>query len=86
MTENPDRYDVPISDIGMPEKDEYFLIPEVPTVAEKAAGEMPAATLTACASDREQEKAIEAGFQTHIAKPIKPIQLGLIIANLAGRF
>ena len=53
---------MPISDIGMPEKDEYFLIPEVPALAEKAAGEMPAAALTACASDREQEKAIEAGF------------------------
>jgi two-component system CheB/CheR fusion protein len=47
----------------MPEKDEYFLIREVPTLAEKAAaGEMPAATLTAYASDREQERAIEAGF------------------------
>ena len=52
----------------------------------KAGGEMPAAALTACASDREQERAIEAGFQTHIAKPIEPIQLGLIIANLVGRF
>ena len=86
MTENPDRYYVLISDIGMPEKHEYFLIREVPTLAQKAGGEMPAAALTAYASDQEQEKAIEAGFQTHIAKPIKPIQLGLIIANLAGRF
>jgi hypothetical protein len=43
-----------ISDIGIPEKDEYFLIPEVRTLAEKAGGEMPAAALTACASDREQ--------------------------------
>ncbi len=53
---------MPISDIGMPEKDEYFLIREVPTLVAKAGGEMPAAALTACASDREQEKAIEAGF------------------------
>jgi two-component system CheB/CheR fusion protein len=53
---------VPISDIGIPDKDEYFLIPEVRTLAEKAGGEMPAAALTACASHREQEKAIEAGF------------------------
>ena len=46
MIENPDRYEVPISDIGMPEKDEYFLIPEVPTLVAKAGGEMPAAALT----------------------------------------
>ncbi|NQE35040.1 hypothetical protein [Microcoleus asticus] len=32
------------------------------------------------------ERAIEAGFQTHIAQPIKPIEQGLIIANLAGSF
>ncbi len=53
---------MPISDLGIPEKDEYFLIREVRTLAEKAGGEMPAAALTACASDREQEKAIESGF------------------------
>jgi two-component system CheB/CheR fusion protein len=62
LTENLDRYDVLISDMGMPEKDEDFLIREVPTLAEKAGGEMAAAALTAYASDREQERAIEAGF------------------------
>ncbi len=66
---------MPISDLGIPEKDEYFLIREVRTLAEKAAGEIPAAALTACASDREPERAIEAGFSTHIAQPIELIQL-----------
>ena len=46
----------------MPEKEEYLLIREVPTLAQKAGGEMPAVALTACASDREQERAIEAAF------------------------
>jgi two-component system, chemotaxis family, CheB/CheR fusion protein len=86
LTENLDRYEVLISDIGMPEKEEYFLIREVPTLAQKAGREMPAAALTAYASDREQERAIKAGFETHIAKPIKLIQLGLIMANLAAQF
>jgi len=86
LTENPGRYDVLISDIGMPEEDGYFLIREVRTLAAEAGGEIPAVALTAYASDRERQRAIEAGFQTHIAKPIKPIQLGLIIANLPGRF
>jgi two-component system CheB/CheR fusion protein len=86
LTENPGGYDVLISDIGMPEEDGYFLIREVRTLAAEAGGKIPAVALTAYASDREGERAIEAGFQTHIAKPIKPIQLGLIIANLAGRF
>ena len=86
LTENPGRYDVLISDIRMPEEDGYFLIREVRTLAAEAGGEIPAVALTAYASDRERQRAIEAGFQTHIAKPIKPIQLGLIIANLPGRF
>ena len=86
LTENPGRYDVLISDIGMPEEDGYFLIREVRTLAAEAGGEIPAVALTAYASDRERQRAIEAGFQTNIAKPIEPIQLGLIIANLAGRF
>jgi two-component system CheB/CheR fusion protein len=46
----------------MLEEDEYFLIREVPTLAEKAGGEMPAAALTAYGSDREEERVIEAGF------------------------
>ncbi|MEG4574625.1 CheR family methyltransferase [Microcoleus sp. N3A4] len=86
LTENPGRYDVLISDIGMPEEDGYFLIREVRTLAAEAGGEIPAVALTAYASDKERQMAIEAGFQTHIAKPLKPIQLGLIIANLTGRF
>ncbi|MEG4959052.1 MULTISPECIES: chemotaxis protein CheB [unclassified Microcoleus] len=86
LRETPGRYDVLISDIGMPDENGYFLIRQVRALAAEAGGKIPAAALTAYASDREQERAIEAGFQTHIAKPIKPIQLGLIIANLAGRF
>ncbi|NQE35038.1 chemotaxis protein CheB [Microcoleus asticus] len=86
LTAKPGRYDVLISDIGMPDENGYFLIRQVRALAAEAGGKIPAAALTAYASDREAERAIEAGFQTHIAKPIKPVQLGLIIANLAGIF
>ena len=86
LRENPGRYDVLISDIGMPEENGYFLIRQVRALPAESGGKIPAAALTAYASDLEEERAIEAGFQTHIAKPIKPVQLGLIIANLAGRF
>ncbi len=86
LTENPGRYDVLISDIGMPEEDGYSLIREVRTLAASAGGEIPAVALTAYAGDKERERAINAGFQAHIAKPMKPIQLALTVANLAGRF
>jgi two-component system CheB/CheR fusion protein len=86
LTEKPGRYDVLISHIGMAEEDGYFLIPQVRSLAAEAGGVIPAVALTAYASDREGERAIGAGFQTDIAKPIEPIKLGLIIAHLAGRF
>jgi two-component system, chemotaxis family, CheB/CheR fusion protein len=86
LTENPGRYDVLISDIGMPKENGYSLIRQVRTLAAPAGGQIPAAALTAYASEQERERAIEAGFQTHIAKPVNPVQLALIVANLAGRF
>ncbi|MEG5159723.1 chemotaxis protein CheB [Microcoleus sp. AT3-A2] len=86
LTENPARYDVLISDLGMPEEDGFFLIREVRALAAEAGGEIPAAALTAYANDKEREMAIEAGFQRHLVKPIEPIVLGLMVANLVGRF
>ncbi len=86
LTENPGRYEVLISDIGMPQENGYSLIRQVRTLAAPAGGQIPAAALTAYASEQEREMAIEAGFQTHIAKPVNPLQLALIVANLAGRF
>ncbi|MEG4330673.1 chemotaxis protein CheB [Microcoleus sp. AT9_A2] len=85
LTENPGRYDVLISDIGMPEEDGYFLIREVRALAAEAGGEIPAAALTAYAGDKERERAIEAGFQRHMVKPIQPVVLALMVANLVGR-
>jgi len=46
LTEKPGRYDVLISHVGMAEEDGYFLIPEVPTLAAEAGGEIPAVALT----------------------------------------
>jgi len=86
LTEDPGRYDVLISDIGMPEEDGYFLIREVRSLAAEAGGKIPAAALTAYASNEERERAIEAGFQRHMVKPIEPVVLGLMVANLVGRF
>ena len=78
-------YDVLISDIGMPGEDGYSLIQQVRSLDAAAGGEIPAIALTAYASDGERQKAIDAGFNKHIAKPVKPIQLALIIADLIAK-
>ena len=70
----------------MGEENGYFFIRGVRILAAEAGGQIPGAALTAYAIAQKQERAIEAGFQTHIVKPIEPIQLGLIVANLARSF
>jgi len=85
LSENPSQYDVLICDIGMPEADGYWLIRQVRSLSVEAGGQVPAAALTAYGSETDRQRAIEAGFQTHVAKPVEPVQLALLVANLAGR-
>ncbi|MBD1931554.1 MULTISPECIES: CheR family methyltransferase [Cyanophyceae] len=82
LTKTPNRYDVLLSDIGMPENDGYWLIRQVRGFDAETGGQIPAAALTAYASDRDRQQAIAAGFQAHLAKPIDPSQLIFTVANL----
>lgn len=85
LRESPDRYDVLLADIGMPDEDGFSLIQRVRTLDVIAAREIPAAAITAYVSDRERQQAIEAGFQAHLAKPFDPTQLVWMVANLVGQ-
>ncbi|MEG3849589.1 chemotaxis protein CheB [Microcoleus sp. herbarium19] len=85
LTANPERYDVLLSDIGMPEQNGYSLIRQVRALSAEAGGQIPAAALTAYARDDDRKEAIAAGFQIHVAKPIQSVQLAGIVASLAGR-
>ncbi|MBD2121301.1 PAS domain-containing protein [Trichocoleus sp. FACHB-262] len=67
-----------VSDIGMPETDGYELMQQV----KSRFGELPAIALTAYAMEQDQQKAFNAGFQRHIAKPIDPAVLVKAIAAL----
>jgi two-component system, chemotaxis family, CheB/CheR fusion protein len=85
LLSSPGRYDVLLSDIGMPEENGYMLIRQVRALSAEAGGQIPAAALTAYVRDEEYQEAIAAGFQVHLAKPITPEQLLLVVASLAGR-
>ncbi|MHC5932663.1 chemotaxis protein CheB [Nostoc sp.] len=84
LTESPDRYNLLLADIGMPLEDGYSLIRQVRALDASAEGQIPAVAITAYVSEEEQQMAIDAGFQMHMAKPIDPTQLVLMIANLCG--
>ena len=78
-------FDVLVTDIGMPGEDGYALIREVRQLRQDKGVEMPAIALTAFARSDDRKRAILAGFQMHMAKPVEPSELVAMVANLAKR-
>ncbi|MFT3770680.1 MAG: response regulator [Minicystis sp.] len=76
--------DVLLSDLGMPHEDGYSLIRRVRLLAPSEGGAIPAAALTAYAEAEIGERVRSAGFQAHVAKPVDPAMLAMLVANLAG--
>lgn len=74
-----------ISDIGMPDKDGYQLMREVRQMDPSAGGNTPAIALTAFARSEDRTRAMLAGYNVHVAKPIEPQELVATVASLAGR-
>ncbi|MDG3004777.1 hybrid sensor histidine kinase/response regulator [Paludisphaera mucosa] len=77
------RPDVVVSDVGMPDEDGYDFIRQVRS--RRSPKELPAAALTAFARPEDRRRALFAGFQTHVAKPVDPEELLAVVASLAGR-
>ncbi len=84
------KIDLLISDIGMPDVDGYMLMQQVQAQFAQKRKQisafnqaMPKAiALTAYAGEINQQKAIAAGFQHHISKPVEPAELVTTIASL----
>jgi CheY-like chemotaxis protein len=77
------RPDVLVSDIGMPGDDGYDLIRKVRALRSEEGSQVRALALTAYARSEDRTRALEAGFHTHIAKPVDPLELTALIAGLA---
>jgi CheY-like chemotaxis protein len=79
------RADVLVTDIGMPGEDGYSLLARIRALPRERGGRIPAAALTAYARAEDRVRALRAGFQTHMTKPVEPAELITVVANLAGR-
>jgi PAS domain S-box-containing protein len=79
------RPDVLVADIEMPGEDGYSLIKSVRSLPVGQGGATPAAALTAFARAEDRWRALDAGFQLHLAKPVEPLGLAIAVAHLAGR-
>jgi signal transduction histidine kinase/ActR/RegA family two-component response regulator len=78
------RPDVLISDISMPDGDGYELIHKVRMLGE-GASDVPAVALTALARLEDRTRALLAGYQIHLTKPVDVRELIVTVASLAGR-
>jgi CheY-like chemotaxis protein len=72
-----------ISDIAMPGADGYWLIRKIRSLEATQGGFLPAIAMTAYASAEERTRALDAGFQMHVPKPVDPFDLVAVIAKLA---
>lgn len=79
-----ETFDVLISDIGMPEEDGYTLINKIRSLPKEKGGRIPAIALTAYARVEDRVRALNAGFQAHVPKPVEAVELAAIVANLVN--
>jgi CheY-like chemotaxis protein len=76
--------DVLISDIGMPDQDGFQFIKRLRSLGGPSHS-TPAIALSAYARNEDRARALAAGFQSHVAKPIDERDLVMLVANLCGR-
>jgi CheY-like chemotaxis protein len=78
------RPSIVVSDIGMPKEDGYALIRRIRRHPQAQGGNVPAIAVTAYAREEDRLRALSAGFQAHVAKPVDPADLLRAVARMAG--
>jgi signal transduction histidine kinase/ActR/RegA family two-component response regulator len=78
-----DRPDVIVSDLMMPDEDGLELIRQIRAMDERLGRLTPAAALSALARADDRRRALNAGYQMHVTKPIDPLELASTIERLA---
>ncbi|WP_164101804.1 hybrid sensor histidine kinase/response regulator [Candidatus Laterigemmans baculatus] len=76
------RPTVLVSDIEMPDEDGLSLMRRIRTLSAESGRATPAVALTANGRAMDRKRALSAGFQVHLTKPIDPDELVMVVANL----
>jgi signal transduction histidine kinase/DNA-binding response OmpR family regulator len=79
------RPDVLVSDIEMPGEDGYALVGRVRSLPAREGGDTHCVALTAHARPEDRMRALAAGFDAHVAKPVEVAELAAVLAALARR-
>jgi signal transduction histidine kinase/CheY-like chemotaxis protein len=80
-----ERLDVLVSDIRLPDTDGYELIRKIRDIEGALGRYTPAVALTAYPRVEDRARALQAGYQMHVPKPIAPSDLAAVIATLTNR-
>ncbi len=83
LSRDSPHFNLLISDIGMPDVDGYELLRRVRALGHARGGGVPAIALTAFARSEDRTRAMLAGYQVHISKPIEPQELVATVSSLA---
>lgn len=76
-------FDIVVSDIGLPGMDGYTLAGELRQLArERGGSEPPMVAFTAFTDSSHRQRAVQAGFEAHIAKPVDPVALVNLVSRL----
>jgi CheY-like chemotaxis protein len=80
------RFDVLVSDLAMPDEDGFSLVRRLRARPDAAGGRIPAAALSAHARAEDRARALLAGFDVHVGKPVDLSELAAVVRELvAGR-
>jgi signal transduction histidine kinase len=74
--------DVLVSDLGMPREDGFDLISKIRALEPERGGRIPAIALTAYARSEDRTRALAAGYEIHVPKPVEPAQLSNALGDL----
>ena len=78
--------DLVLLDISMPEMDGYEVIGRLRAIGGAPElshlSRLPAVALTALARAEDRMQSLAAGFQMHVAKPVEPAELIMVIASM----
>jgi signal transduction histidine kinase/ActR/RegA family two-component response regulator len=81
-TETQERPDVIVTDLSMPDEDGYSLLRRVREWDHEHGLYTPVVALTAYGRSEDRRRALNAGFQMHVAKPVEPDELAVVIASI----
>ena len=77
------RPDVLVSDLAMPDEDGFSLIEKIRQIENGKGPHIPAVAITSCVRVEDRTRALSAGFNMFVPKPVEPNELLSAIANLA---